>query len=375
LLGKGTEYKTMASLVRAYTRRLEEDDILVDRVFFGTLVPHPQTSGIAVIYERAGDEVRQLEISHADFEQMQANFQSPIRHLLEVGTTLRARLGEGEDQGMADLTQLMEDGYVDYLGLPIRVAGKLQAGIGFATLRPGGFSDADVATLESANEAMGPVAQLLIQSGVQATLLKAYLGTDAGTRVHEGQVRRGQGQTLPAAIWISDLRGFTPLSEQHPLNDVLGLLNDTFEVLVTDILAEGGQVLKFMGDGLLAVFSAESPELACRSALRAARAAQENLGAMHEVREAESLPVSGVGIGLHYGDVMYGNIGAPGRLDFTVIGPAVNLAARIESLCGSLGRSILMSEGFAGHIEEPLESCAEHRVKGVEHPVQIFGCG
>jgi adenylate cyclase len=276
---------------------------------------------------------------------------------------------------MGDLIQLMEDGYVDYLGLPIRVAGQVQAGIAFATRRPGGFSDSDVATLEAVNEAMGPVAQLRIQSGVQATLLKAYLGTDAGTRVHEGQVRRGQGQTLPAAIWISDLRGFTQLSEQHPLNDVLGLLNDTFEVLVADILAEEGQVLKFMGDGLLAVFSAESPEVACRRALQAARAAQENLRAMHGVREADSQPVSGVGIGLHYGDVMYGNIGAPGRLDFTVIGSAVNLAARIESLCGSLQRDILMSEGFAGYIDESLESCAEHQVKGVEHPVQIFGLG
>jgi adenylate cyclase len=373
-LSKGTEYKTMGELVRAYTRRLEEDGILVDRVFFGTLVPHPQTSGIAVIYEREGDAVRELEFSHSDFEQLQANFQSPIRHLLEVGTTLRARLGEGEDWGLDDLTQLMEDGYVDYLGLPIRVAGELKAGVAFATLRPGGFSDADLATLESANEAMGPVAQLLIQSGVQATLLKAYLGTDAGTRVHEGQVRRGQGETLPAAIWISDLHGFTHLSEQHPLNDVLGLLNDTFEVLVADILAEEGQVLKFMGDGLLAVFSAESPQVACRSALRAARATQENLRELHGIREAKSLPVSGVGIGLHYGDVMYGNIGAPGRLDFTVIGPAVNLAARIESLCGSLQRDILMSEGFAGYIDAPLESCGEHRVKGVGHPVQIFGC-
>jgi len=210
---------------------------------------------------------------------------------------------------------------------------------------------------------------------VQSTLLQAYLGRDAGTRIHNGQVRRGQGQTVPAAIWISDLRDFTRLSEQHPLEEVLSLLNDMFEMLVDKIEAENGQVLKFMGDGLLATFSGEDAPRACNRAMRAAKSAQEAVLEIQRVREASGRPDTGLGIGLHYGDVMYGNIGAPGRLDFTVIGPAVNLTARIESLCSPLQRNILMSAEFAQHIDEPLAEVGRQTVKGVEEPVEIFGMG
>ncbi|MDP6934970.1 MAG: adenylate/guanylate cyclase domain-containing protein, partial [Myxococcota bacterium] len=147
---------------------------------------------------------------------------------------------------------------------------------------------------------------------------------------------------------------------------------EVFEVVVSHIQQKGGQVLKFMGDGLLAIFSHDDGGRACTDALHAARAIQAGIDTLAQSRQARGEPATGIGIGLHYGDVMYGNIGAPGRLDFTVIGSAVNLSARIEGLCRGLDRSILMSRNFADLLQEPMESCGTHELKGVDAPVEVL---
>ncbi len=212
----------------------------------------------------------------------------------------------------------------------------------------------------------------LTQDLVTATLLRTYLGRDAGDRVFRGQVKRGDGQELRAVIWFSDLRGFTRLSATLDRAVLLDLLNACFELAVTTIEAHGGQVLKFMGDGLLGVFPVgDDPTPACHAARAAADAFQEGLGALRIQREAKGLPAPEVGVGLHLGEVTYGNIGAPGRLDFTVIGADVNLAARIEGLCGQLGEPVLSSDAVARHDVTAWEPVGTHRVKGVEAAVRV----
>jgi len=168
------------------------------------------------------------------------------------------------------------------------------------------------------------------------------------------------------------MRGFTKLSTSQPRDVVLECINAVFEVVVEAVQAQGGQVLKFMGDGLLATFSNPSDHLACTAGEQAALQAQTALVELASDRLTDDLYTPGLGIGLHLGEVMYGNIGAPGRLDFTVIGEAVNLAARIEAVCSKIDEKVLMSSDFAGALNQERRRCGEFEFKGVPHPVAVF---
>jgi adenylate cyclase len=374
LLTEGCAASGFVELIKGYTHRFFELGVPVDRVFLGSLVIHPQAAGEAVIYRREEDTIGHRLVSHDEFDRLNQTLNSPIRHMLEEGTDLRARLELGEDLDMPDLQGLRDEGYTDFVAIPVRVGRRMYAGATYCTRRPGGFSEDDLAVLHEANVALGPVGGFLLGRRVQSTLLQAYLGADAGSRVHAGQVRRGDGETIRAAVWFCDMRGFTRLSDEHPRDAVLALINDVFEVAVQQIQDGGGQVLKFLGDGMLAIFVDADSAKACSSALAAARGTQEGIAALVRRRQAEGQPATRLGIGLHYGDVMYGNIGAPGRLDFTVIGSAVNLSARIEGLCSGLERDILMSRDFADRVAAPVQSCGRHMLKGVDSAVEVLSC-
>jgi adenylate cyclase len=378
LLEEGCTYSSMGDLVEAFCRALRTAGIPVDRIFLGTVVPHPQAAGVAVVYEALKDERREIEIDHERFEFMHTNKSTPFRHILLQATELRACLYQDEVHDMEDLRGLKAEGYTDFIAFPLTFMKQTAGALTLCSQHPKGFSDAQISALRSAIPALSAVAYLVIQRLVQNTLLRAYLGQDAGNRVHRGQVQRGQGATIRAAIFFADMRGFTKLSSEQPRDAVLEILNAVFEVTDNAIQKEGGQVLKFMGDGLLATFSSPVDQVACSSAERAAIAAQKELSKLAESRIAESKITPGLGVGLHLGEVMYGNIGAPGRLDFTVIGAAVNLASRIESVCGKLDEKILMSPDFVGALNEPRRSCGEFELKGVPHPLTIFApeiCG
>jgi adenylate cyclase len=378
LLEEGCTHKSMGDLVEAFCAALRKAGVPVDRIFLGTVIPHPQAAGVAVVYDALKGERRDIEIDHQRFTFMQAQTSTPFRYLLTRAIELRAKLCEGEVRGMDDLRELKADGYTDFIGFPLTFMGQTAGGVTFCSQRPEGFTEAQISALQSAIPALSAVAYLVIQRLVQRTLLCAYLGKDAGNRVHRGQVHRGQGTTVRAAILFADMRGFTKLSSEQPREAVLEILNAVFEVTVGAIQEQGGQVLKFMGDGLLATFSSPLDEMACSAAEAAAIAAQTALSKLAEARGIESKITPGLGVGLHLGEVVYGNIGAPGRLDFTVIGAAVNLAARIESVCGQLGEKILMSPDFVDALNQPRRSCGEFDLKGVPHPVTIFApenCG
>jgi len=350
---------------------------------------HPQWSGYGITWRRDLNAIAPEQYVHGSMAEPDW-LASPFRHLIdralahEENPSMRRRLCDGPDQ--RDFPVLMEfygEGATDYVAylFALGKGGDRSQGTGvvysFATDRSGGFSDDDTtlvqATLPALSLAMKAHAGHVIASG----LLGTYLGEDAGRRVHAGSVMRGSVDKLRAVLWYADIRGFTAISDQAAGPVVVDLLNEVFEVLTASLRERGGQVLKFIGDGMLAVFAFEEPDRAetCARALDAATEAMRNLDALNGARAARGAPVAAVDLALHLGDVLYGNVGATDRLDFTVIGPAINEVARIEALCEPLGRSVLASAEFvaaASDCSGRLESLDRHPLRGVRREKEIF---
>jgi adenylate cyclase len=238
---------------------------------------------------------------------------------------------------------------------------------------PGGFNDEQIAALQKLLPVLALVSEIRIKNRLARTLLETYVGSHAGELILAGAIRRGSGTTVRAAIMICDLRDFTRISDNWPRDDVIDLLNDYFDAMSEPIARHGGEILKFMGDGLLAIFPLTQPQ-ACANLLRAVSDARKAMIALNEKNaEAGRAPLN-YGIGVHVGDVMYGNIGSSTRLDFTVIGPAVNMASRLEALTKQLGKPVLLSRAFADLVKADfeLEPLGEHPVRGFSDPIELF---
>jgi adenylate cyclase len=311
-------------------------------VFVRTL--HPQVVGRRFMWHPDTGTV----VSEAAFELLEReSFRiSPMSHVNNSGDGLRRRLADPDcPLDYPILTDLREEGVTDYVLSPLRFTNGDVHFASWATRQPGGFTDAQIAVIDSIVAPLTRVAEIRASHRVSSILLSTYIGQNAGERVLAGQIRRGQTDKIHAAIWLSDMRGFTKLADRLPPQVLVDLLNRYFDCQVPPILDHGGEVLKFMGDGLLAIFpiteGADAAKI-CAAALAAALDARTNVAALDAVASEET----GVrfGLALHMGDVLYGNIGSGNRLDFTSIGPAINLAARIEKLAGQLGRTILASQ-------------------------------
>jgi len=352
---------------------------------------HPQWSGYGMTWRRDLNAIAPEQYAHGSFEE-EVWLSSPLNHLIhrvengEPNPSMRRRLEAGPEQrDFPVLEEFFSQGGTDYVAYlfvygdgsgPDRSQG---SGIvySFATDRKGGFADDDVtlvqATLPGLSLAMKAHAGRVIASG----LLETYLGADAGRRVHAGSIMRGSVDELRAVIWYADIRGFTAVSDSARGSVVVELLNEVFEILTSALRERGGQVLKFIGDGMLATFSFEEADKAetCGRALDAATEAMRNLDALNAARAARGAPIVAVDLALHLGDVLYGNVGATDRLDFTVIGPAVNEVARIEALCEPLGRPVLASAEFvaaASDRSDRLEPLGRHALRGVRQEKEIF---
>jgi class 3 adenylate cyclase len=240
--------------------------------------------------------------------------------------------------------------------------------------RSEGFSRDLELYLEAISLLMAAPLQVVVGREATRNLLRAYLGRRSADQVLSGTVRRGSGEMIEAVVWLSDLRDFTLLSETMPPEQVIIALNDCCARLVGAIHPFGGEVLKFIGDGLLAIFplAPQGMRAACAASLSAVRAARQGMARLDEQRTQNGLPPLPFGVALHMGTVMYGNIGAPDRLDFTAIGPAVNLASRIEELCRRLGCPVLISEAVATQCSEPLAPLGRHTVRGIRRPATLF---
>jgi len=307
---------------------------------------------------------------------------SPMRYLVENRVPrMRHRLERGEGtEAFPVLAWLRDEGATDWLGRLISFGDRTQrAGLpgmvmSWTSDRAGGFSDADIALIEGLLATFALAVYRIALLRVAVDLLDAYVGPEPGRRILSGQVRQGTAQQLSAAIVIADLRGFTAVADCTPAERLLAGLNEHLGSVVGAVERHGGQVLKFLGDGLMAVFALEErpAETACADALAAAQAALAANAAINGRREAAGEPLLALDVALHLGEVMYGNVGSTRRLDFTVIGPAVNEASRIEALCEPLGCHVLTSAAFARACPQPLHSLGQHTLRGVASPQELF---
>ena len=308
---------------------------------------------------------------------------SPFYHLLQSGENeMRRRLHLGETAVFPVLEEMQREGQTDWLAMVQRF--DKEAAIGemdcfmsrWTTMREGGFSDADLAALRRLVPVLGLAIKSTSLARVAQSLVEAYLGRDAGRRVLQGRMSRGTVERINAVIWFSDMEGYTALSEQIESDQIIPLLNDYAEVAIMAIHGAGGDVLKLMADGVLAIFTADDPAEACSAALRAEADMRQRLADLNHRRSAAGEPVSSIYLGLHMGDVFYGNIGSKDRLDFTVVGQAVNEASRIASMCRSADRDVLFSSAFRASLPEAdrsnLVSVGRYALRGVSRAQELF---
>lgn len=298
--------------------------------------------------------------------------QSPIRHVVE-GNIRTAQWSLDDPEAAREFpifAELKAEGMTAYAIRFLPFSGRRTAlqgvALSVATGRPGGFAAAELAAIDRILPALAIVAYRIALLGVAAETLGAYLGAQTAPRVLQGMIRRGESQVISAALLLADLRGFTALVDRAPGSDVVRWLNEHLDCIGEAVTGRGGEVLKFLGDGLLAVFPSDraGAEQACGEALGAALDACDRNRALNIRRLAESSPALDLSVALHFGDVVYGNIGMARRLDFTVVGPAVNEVSRMETLAKSLGRELLLSESIATRCGHPVISLGPHELRG-----------
>jgi adenylate cyclase len=288
----------------------------------------------------------------------------------------RYRLDDPESNRFPFLDEMRAEGVTDYIALPLRFTdGSLHAA-SWTTKQAGGFTEEHLFALRSILPPFTRIAEIFALRRTAASLLDTYVGNHAGERIMAGQIRRGHAESMKAAIWLSDLRGFTALSDRLAAEAIIEILNQYFDCQVPPIRKHGGEILKFMGDGLLAVFpiAKDGGNLGevCERVLRAAREAKAAVDAM-QYPSGESIERFRFGVALHVGEILFGNIGGSSRLDFTCIGPSVNLAARLEKIASKLGRNVVASSAFAGVLSSGWTDLGEFPIAGFSQPQRVFG--
>jgi adenylate cyclase len=269
--------------------------------------------------------------------------------------------------------ELRNEGLTDYVAWPLQHTLQKRHVVTFATSAPDGFSEDDIAILRGLVPILALVSEVRIKNALARTLLQTYVGPHASEEILAGATTRGSGVTLSAAVLIFDIRGFTAITNAWPRDDVIGLLNAYFDAIADPIDRNGGEILKFMGDGLLAVFPLEKED-ALANTFRAVVEARAALSALNDSNASLGRPSVECGVGVHVGDVMYGNIGSKRRLDFTVIGPAVNIASRLESLTKIVHHPVLFSIDFVSkaHIEPFVQDLGAYELRGLDEPMNVF---
>jgi adenylate cyclase len=245
----------------------------------------------------------------------------------------------------------------------------------WTTDRADGFGDGDLAALQRLMPFLGLAVKSASLRRIAETLVETYLGRDAGRRVLRGGMARGVADRIDAVLWFSDLHNYTRISDTSPPEQIIPLLNDYADAIVSVIHQNGGDVLKLIGDGVLAIFPAKERESACAAAVEAATQTRQAVASLNARRALEGLPVTDMYLGLHIGEVFYGNIGSKERLDFTVIGPAVNEVSRIAAMCRSVDQPLLISAAFAASVAEQrgrLVSVGRYALRGVSRPQELF---
>jgi adenylate cyclase len=336
---------------------------------------HPDTYGRAFIWRLGGEVV----VSTADFDIVETpEFQnSPVVIVQRTARELRYRMDDPDSHRFPFFDDMRKEGVTDYIALPLVFTDGSVHVSSWSTTEAGGFTDEQLAALRKVVPPYARIGEIFAMRRTAASLLDTYVGNRAGERIWAGQIRRGHAEEMRAAIWLSDLRGFTALSDRLPAATVVDILNQYFDCQVPVIREHGGEILKFMGDGLLAVFpiAKDGGNLGavCDSALEASRKARTNVDAMHYPSSGSAAERFRFGVALHIGGILFGNIGGMSRLDFTCIGPAVNLAARLEKIAARTHRTVVASAAFAGACHNDWTDLGEFPIAGFSQAQRVFG--
>jgi adenylate cyclase len=382
----GLAGKSETVLLDGFCRRALDAGLPIARAIIVIDTLHPVHEGRA-FYWRRGAGQAQIELVEygptGEGEAAEKWHRSVLFHLLQTGGSLfRVRFHAGETADFPTIARMRDEGMSDVAAMITRFArsgaiGEMDCLYSYwATDHPHGFDDAHVQAIADLMPMLALAVKCASLARIAATLVETYLGRDAGRRVLNGVIRRGVADRISAVLWFSDLRGFTRISEQAAPEQIIPLLNDYAEAVISAIYGNGGDVLKLIGDGTLAIFAAAPAEEACRNAMAAHSVLQERVAQLNQRRAQNSLPTTHVYVGLHIGEVFYGNIGSDERLDFTVVGPAVNEVARIAAMCRSVDRNVLLSQAFADAMARlergRLVSVGRYALRGVERPQELF---
>lgn len=380
LLGDALNIDDLLLLTEALMWRLVAAGLPLDRASLHVGTLHPQLLGFGWNWSRDDGFCDETKVGFGSLE-TDAFRRSPLKPVVKHGEKVRLDATDPALQTRFPLlAELAARGITEYVAFPLHAGGTYHNAASVATCQPGGFTDAQQDELKRIGRLFALHVERHIALRVAGNVLDIYLGRAAGARVLEGSIKRGSGESIRAVIWASDLRGFTTLADRAAGPDTIALLNHYFERLAAPVLAQGGEVLKFIGDGLLAVFPYADFGVKAQAAEAALAAAEQAIAAVAELNTAPPEDLQAIagwqplvtGIALHEGEVFFGNVGAPARLDFTVIGPAVNTASRVEALSKELGRDILLTDAVARLLTRPLDPLGAHTLRGLAEPVTLF---
>ncbi|PVB60932.1 adenylate/guanylate cyclase domain-containing protein [Labrenzia sp. 011] len=375
LYSDASHLKDTLEIVSELGRRLRNGKVPVDRVTTGIWVVHPNVRAESSIW--TSDGTKELLLYKADRSEEEAYAASPIKRVHETREPVRVKISP-ERAGEPDypiISELRAEGYADYIALPMPFSDGSVKVVSFATKEPAGFSGSHLSVFDSLIRPLALVCELKTLRRTAETVLETYVGRRAGLKVLDGTTRRGDGEWIKAVVSFADIRGFTRLSNTLPADKIVVFLNKYFGAMTAAVEAHGGEVLKFIGDEVMAIFPFETQEEAREAALQALLAARETLERIAEINRSNTCtatPDLSVGIALHAGDVFYGNVGSETRLDFTVVGPAVNLAARIAELAKDLKRQVLVSDALAEIMGCRSGLYGRYQVKGFDEPVAVY---
>jgi len=375
LYSDASHLKDTLEIISELAERLRDGGVPVDRATTGIWVVHPIVRAEGSVW--TSDGTKELRLYTADNSSDEDYQTSPIKRVHVTREPVRVRLEKSPEEAaeFPITVELRDAGYTDYIALPLPFSDGSVKVTGFATKSPGGFSGSHISVFESLVRPLALVCELKTLRRTAETVLDTYVGPRAGVKVLDGTTRRGQGEWIKAVVSFADIRGFTRLSNTLPADMLVKFLNKYFGAMTAAVEAHGGEVLKFIGDEVMAIFPYESEEEARDAAKRALLAARDTLKRIDNINSSNTCamtPDLSVGIALHAGDVFYGNVGSETRLDFTVVGPVVNLAARIAQLSKDLGREVLVSDALSDIMGCRSGLYGRYKVKGFEEPVSVY---
>ena len=372
----GRRIDRTSDFVKQLAHQLNDNGAPIDRLMISMLALNPQVVATSETWLKSTDNTTPINAVHG-VRDTERYIGSPLQAIFDTNKRVRRRLTDLPEDAHSAYTELAEAGFTDYLALPVLFGEIAEPGaaIIISTKHESGFSDSDIESFRRIRDYVAPVIQVHSLRHLTKSLMATYVGKRTSQKVLSGMIKRGDADRIHAALWFSDLRNFTHLTETLEAHQVLKMLNDYFSYVSAAVTARGGEILRFIGDAMLIVFPIEgnmNKKNACDAAIDAALDAQTTMQTLNHQRRRHGEPEIEFGVGLNVGEVIYGNVGAPDRLDFTVMGPAVNRTARLESLTKELDRNILFSREFAELIDDPVQSVGEHNMKGIAEPQAVF---